>query len=172
MLELLNFQRLVQSLKKDGTNPHFKMKYATINAILNEVKPKLSDLNLVLLQPIRGGKIYTEIWGEKGLLLSTDIELPTGLTPQQLGSAITYFRRYSLVSLFALEVEDDDANEAMKFDKAKPASAPSADLTPLTPEIIAAMQKAVAAGRVGDVEKRLTKYTVTEEERLLIFKKP
>jgi hypothetical protein len=35
--------------------------------------------------------------------------LPTNLSPQQLGSAITYFRRYTLASLLALEIDDDDA---------------------------------------------------------------
>ena len=159
MLELLKFQGLVSSLKKDGTNPHFKNKYATINAILNEVKPKLTELGLVLLQPIRSGKIYTEIWNDKGLLITSDIELPTGLSPQQLGSAITYFRRYSLISLFALEAEDDDAE-----DTKRPAALPS-----ITPEIIKAMQAAVKAGRAKDVEERIKKYTLTETQKNEIF---
>jgi hypothetical protein len=37
------------------------------------------------------------------------IPLPTNLAPQPLGSAITYYRRYTLSSLLALEIDDDDA---------------------------------------------------------------
>lgn len=32
--------------------------------------------------------------------------------PQKMGSAITYYRRYALQSLFLLRAEDDDANVA------------------------------------------------------------
>ena len=32
--------------------------------------------------------------------------------PQKLGSTITYFRRYTLQSLLALNTKDDDANTA------------------------------------------------------------
>jgi len=162
MLKLLEFQKTVSSLKKDGTNPHFKKKYTTINGILDEIKPKLSKLGLTILQPIRGGKIFTEIWEEKNLLLSTDIELPKDINPQQLGSAITYFRRYSLISLFCLETEDDDANDAsapsMKQESEKKKA-------PITADIIEAMKKAVLSGRINEVEKRLENYLLTEEQK-------
>ena len=45
------------------------------------------------------------------------IELPTITDPQKLGSAITYFRRYTLQSLLALQAVDDDGNEASKAKK-------------------------------------------------------
>jgi hypothetical protein len=32
--------------------------------------------------------------------------------PQKLGSAVTYYRRYTLQSLLGLQAEDDDANSA------------------------------------------------------------
>jgi len=160
MLELLKFQELVGALKKDATNPHFKKNYSSINAILAEIKPHLTAHKLVILQPIRDGRIYTELYGEKGLLISGNIELPTGLTPQQLGSAITYFRRYSLVSMFALEAEDDDAESTQS--RAKPQTVSKQKLTP---EIIKAMKTAVAAGRTNDVLTRLAGYEITETQK-------
>jgi hypothetical protein len=36
-----------------------------------------------------------------------------------MGSAITYYRRYTLASLLALEIEDDDGNEASKKPEVK-----------------------------------------------------
>ena len=40
------------------------------------------------------------------------MELPNLQDPQKLGSAITYFRRYTLQSLLGLQAEDDDGNKA------------------------------------------------------------
>jgi hypothetical protein len=40
------------------------------------------------------------------------MELPAGLNPQQVGSCLTYYRRYTLVSLCSLQSVDDDANLA------------------------------------------------------------
>jgi len=50
------------------------------------------------------------------------MELPAGLNPQQIGSAVTYFRRYCLSSLLCLQSLDDDANMAsVPVKAAKPA---------------------------------------------------
>jgi hypothetical protein len=38
--------------------------------------------------------------------------LPNIQDPQKIGSAITYYRRYSLQSLLALQTDDDDGNKA------------------------------------------------------------
>lgn len=109
--KLLEFQKRITAIKKDGKNPHFKSSYATLHQILSEVKPILSELGLTLTQPISRGKVYTVIYEGEKQLNASSIKLPEGLSPQQLGSAITYFRRYTLASLLALEIEDDDANE-------------------------------------------------------------
>ena len=50
--KLLQFQSKVNAIKKDGKNPHFKSSYTTLNDILAEVKPLLSELGLIILQPI------------------------------------------------------------------------------------------------------------------------
>ena len=104
MKQLLEFQRKVNAIKKDGKNPHFKSTYATLTQILSEVKPILSEVGLVVLQPIKDGKVGCILLDESGKeIASSCIDLPTGLNPQQLGSAITYFRRYTLASLLSLE---------------------------------------------------------------------
>lgn len=112
--KLLQFQKRIGIIKKDATNPHFKNTYASLAQILSEVKPILSDLGLVLLQPISNNIISTVIIdSDSGDSVASTIELPTG-TPQQLGSAITYYRRYCLAGLLSLEIDDDDANIASK----------------------------------------------------------
>jgi len=110
--KLLEFQKRIQAIKKDGKNPHFKNTYATLPQILSEVKPILSDLGLTLIQPIADNAVNSIILDGEKTLIRSFIELPSGLNPQQIGSAITYFRRYTLSSLLALEIEDDDGNAA------------------------------------------------------------
>lgn len=111
--QLLQFQKKINAVKKDAINPHFKKSYATLTQILSEVKPVLSEFDILLTQPIIENKVGTELT-YSGQKLTSFIELPTNLNPQQLGSAITYFRRYTLAALLSLEIEDDDANESSK----------------------------------------------------------
>ena len=109
--KLLIFQNNVTAIKKDGKNPHFKNTYATLTQILSEVKPLLTDLGLVLIQPINHTLVSTTIIdSESGESITSSIEMPSGLNAQQVGSCITYYRRYSVASLLSLEMEDDDAN--------------------------------------------------------------
>ncbi|CAB4127014.1 Essential recombination function protein [uncultured Caudovirales phage] len=118
--KLLEFQNSIEVIKKDGKNSFFKKPdgkastYATLPNILAEVKPIINALKLVVTQPIINGEVYTVITDtESGESIDSAVPLPTGLNPQQLGSAITYFRRYTLSSLLALEIdEDDDGNKA------------------------------------------------------------
>jgi hypothetical protein len=68
---------------------------------------------LILIQPIIEGVQYTKVvdaFGED--VIESALPLPAGVNPQQLGSAITYFRRYTLQSLLSLRTTDDDANDA------------------------------------------------------------
>lgn len=110
--KLLQFQKKIGTIAKDSKNPHFKNTYASLTQILSEVKPVLSELGLTLLQPINDGKVYTTLMDGDKIVASSAIDLPINLQPQPLGSAITYFRRYTLSSLLALEIDDDDAQAA------------------------------------------------------------
>jgi hypothetical protein len=67
-----------------------------------------------ILQPIEDGLVFTRIVdAETGATVcESSLPLSGGGTPQQRGSEITYYRRYTLQSLLALEAEDDDANSA------------------------------------------------------------
>jgi len=107
--KLLEFQKAIGVIAKDSKNPHFKNTYASLTQILGEVKPVLTNLGLVLLQPINNGKVGTIIIDGTNVIAESWIDLPLNLQPQPLGSAITYFRRYTLSSLLALEIDDDDA---------------------------------------------------------------
>jgi hypothetical protein len=119
MKQLLDIQKKIKAIKKEEDNPFFHSKYFDINGLLAALKPVLNEVGVVVLQPI----VMTEsgintlktlvLNGEDGkVIVESSVALPTGLDPQKMGSAITYYRRYALQSLFLLESVDDDANSA------------------------------------------------------------
>jgi hypothetical protein len=98
---------------KNSTNPHFKNKYADINGLIETVEPVLLEHGLLLIQPIEQGLVSTLIIDiESGEKVVSSMRLPEIQDPQKVGSAVTYYRRYTLQSLLSLQAEDDDANSA------------------------------------------------------------
>lgn len=131
--KLLEFQNNIEVIKKDGKNEFFKKangkasSYATLPNILSEVKPILNALKILVTQPIINNEVLTVLIDtESGDQVQSGVLIPNGLSAQQAGSAITYFRRYTLSSLLALEIdEDDDGNLASKKADPKPAAKPA-----------------------------------------------
>jgi hypothetical protein len=98
---------------KNANNPHFKKSYADINALVESVEPILLENGLLLIQPIEQGLVSTLIIDiETGDKIVSSMRLPDIQDPQKVGSAVTYYRRYTLQSLLSLQAEDDDANSA------------------------------------------------------------
>jgi hypothetical protein len=103
----------IGKVAKNATNPHFKKSYSDINAITEAVEPILLENGLLLLQPIQGNSVCTQIICiHSNESIESCMELPAGLNPQQVGSAVTYYRRYTLSSILCLQSVDDDANLA------------------------------------------------------------
>lgn len=110
---LANAKSEIGKMSKDSSNPFFKSKYFDINQLLEHVEPLLFKYNLLVIQPIEEGKVITKIYhAESGDFVSSELELPQIADPQKVGSAITYYRRYTLASLLAIQAEDDDGNKA------------------------------------------------------------
>ena len=68
---------------------------------------------MLLLQPIEDDKQYSRIIDLDGGIVESSLALPTNLDAQKIGAAITYYRRYTLVSLLGLQAKDDDGNDAI-----------------------------------------------------------
>lgn len=114
-LKLAEVKREVGKVSKNSKNPHFKNTYADLNALIDAVEPILLEKGLLMLQPIQNGNVTTIIIDcESSESIESVIALPVLSDPQKLGSAITYFRRYTLQSLLSLQAEDDDGNKASK----------------------------------------------------------
>lgn len=118
--KLFELKSELGKISKDSTNPFFKSKYFDINSLLEHVEPLASKHGLLILQPIREGFVVTEIINpEDGEKVTSQIKLSDYTDPQKMGSAITYFRRYTLQSLLGLQAEDDDGNRASQPTKTK-----------------------------------------------------
>lgn len=118
MDKILKIQGEIGVLIKDKENPYFKSQYLDINSLLDQLIPLLVRHNLVVVQPIdisfEKNTLTTIIFdGDKEIIRSSML-LPDIQDPQKMGSAITYYRRYALQSLFLLRAEDDDGNSASK----------------------------------------------------------
>lgn len=93
--------------------------YADLEAVFEMLQPLLEKNDLAVIQvPASGSSggcsIETRIVHVSGDTLSGVITIPTSRQndPQSFGAAMTYARRYSLMAMFGMVTEDDDADGA------------------------------------------------------------
>jgi len=106
----------IENPKKDATNPAFRSQYATLEEVLAQVKPVLLKHGLALVQTVDGNELSTYLIDGEGvqMVIGRYPLEPDKQTPQGMGSAITYARRYALKGVFGLAEVDDDGNAASK----------------------------------------------------------
>ena len=151
----------IGKVTKNANNPHFKKSYADLNAIIEAVEPILLENGLLLLQPIHGNSVCTQIIDvESGNMIESCMDLPTGIDPQKMGSAITYYRRYTLQSILSLQAVDDDGNMASEPVKEQPKVKPKESLS------TERFNNALAKIKAGDykVEELRAKFNLTKEQ--------
>jgi hypothetical protein len=109
----------IPPIKATGINAHLKNAYLTLGDIIAGVRPTLSKNGLAISQrPLvtsAGAGCITTILHKDGGSFETSLLLPVAQsTPQAIGSAITYARRYTLTGLLGIAADiDDDAEAAM-----------------------------------------------------------
>lgn len=126
--KILNVQSELGAIVRDTSNPFFKSKYFDVNTVIATLKPLLIKHGLVVLQPLshvgeRPALVTQIIDTTDGQTVMSECLLPDNADAQKMGAIITYFRRYSLVSMFLIEGEDDDdANSASPVAQTAPKS--------------------------------------------------
>ena len=132
---LAKAQSELENPTKDATNPHFRSKYATLDAGLNIVRSVLSKHGISVTQPtgFEDGvlMLYTRLACAGQWIQS---EYPVSQFPvkqQELGSCLTYSRRYSLFSLVGIAGEEDDDANAVTSPTPAPKRAPKAETVQL-----------------------------------------
>jgi hypothetical protein len=114
----------LSNVPKTASNPYFKSKYAPLDAIVDATRPVLAKYGLaVMQQPLfmeGSAGVETTILHKDGHSTTTTLLLPLkDQSPQGVGSAITYARRYALAAVLGLATEeDDDGNVGTGLSKA------------------------------------------------------
>ena len=161
----------VGRISKDSSNPFFKSKYFDINSLLLHVEPIIQKNGLLLLQPIQDGLVKSIIYDTNGFSIESGIALPELNDPQKLGSAITYYRRYTLQSLLALQAEDDDANLASNKSVSNNAKETEQDkkwLNKNTPEFSKAIEYLKNGGNLETIENKYKLAKAVKDELLKV----
>lgn len=111
-VKLAKAKKSIGAIAKKNKNSFFKSNYEDINEILEHIEPVLLENDLLIVQPIEDNRVITKLIDiDTGLSIESYLTLPEGLTnSQDIGGAITYYRRYTLKSLLALRAEDDDGD--------------------------------------------------------------
>lgn len=105
---------------KSANNPHFRSKYADLASVTDACMPALNEAGIAVIQPTTDDESgrYVEtilIHGESGESLKCRVPLLVSKQDMQgYGSAVTYARRYGLMSMAGIAPEDDDGNAAAK----------------------------------------------------------
>ena len=157
----------VGRISKDNSNPFFKSKYFDVNSLLLHVEPIIQKNGLLLLQPIQDNLVKSIILDTNGFSIESAIVLPELNDPQKLGSAITYYRRYTLQSLLALQAEDDDANLASKKVEVK-AEEDLKWLNKNTPEFSKAIEYLKNGGNIATIEGKYKMTKAVKDELLKV----
>lgn len=118
-LALAKAQRSIKGALKDTNNPHFKSQYADLASVWDSCHEHLNDNGICVVQSteVFDGKmqLVTRLIHSSGQWFRSEWPVrPQQDTPQGLGSAVTYARRYSLAAMagVAPRGDDDDGNAA------------------------------------------------------------
>jgi hypothetical protein len=128
---LLAAQAQIGPVPKGAKNPHFQSRYADLSDVLEAVRGPLAAHEILVLNPVRPEgdgrlEIACVLMHASGQWVRSRIVLPANvLKPQEIGSALTYYRRYLLAALLSVATEDDDGTAA-----SRPAPATPAGVTP------------------------------------------
>jgi hypothetical protein len=160
---LTKAQGELRAIQKDSKNPHFKNSYASLDAILETVRPTLAKHGLALVQGAtapsydEAGRV-TAIVVETMLVHASGEHLTNGcvipiakVDPQGAGGAMTYGRRYGVSALLALATDEDDDGNVASARPVAPAGRPTAQSAPAqaagsVPPAIAEAAAALDAG--------------------------
>ena len=130
----------------DSKNPHFGNRFASLLADSKVLRPALAKHGLAYRQTVEiaansgAAFVYTIVYGKSDnpeddcdYIRLASVPIKVVDNPQQMGSALTYAKRYCLLAAFGLVGDEDDDAEAATAParkQAKKASKPKASTPP------------------------------------------
>jgi hypothetical protein len=115
--------------KKSGQAVRYSYAYADLADIIEAIRPALAANGLSYVQPIVQSngdlRLVTRLLHTSGQWIESVYPLESYDKPQEMGSAITYARRYALTALIGVAAEeDDDGATAQASERAPKSSRP------------------------------------------------
>jgi hypothetical protein len=158
---LSDAQAEMEGASKSSANPFFKSKYADLSSVWEACRGPLTKYGLSVIQSpeVTGNlvSVETRLLHESGQWIAGVVSCTAkDASPQSVGSAITYLRRYALQSFAGVAPEDDDAEAAQGRRKPQEAAKPDVpagfsdwldDLSVLADEGTARLEKAWKASK-------------------------
>lgn len=132
---LAKAQGVIANPAFDAVNPHFKNRYATLGAHIDAVRGAFPANGLSVVQAIETPErdrvsLTTRILHSSGQWIESTVSASTGAKVQEIGSTVTYLRRYALAAIVGIVGEEDDDGESDRSTRerapvARPAAAPA-----------------------------------------------
>ena len=159
---------------KDRRNPHFNSDYADLTAGLKVIRPAIAahGLSVVQMTRVNGDMMLldTRLLHSSGQWIECEYPVcKVGIPPQQVGSALTYARRYALFSLVGIagENDDDDGNGAQNGN-GNARSSPAAEPAYQSPDALRAQAWGLDHDQIAHIERELRD---TESDRGAFLKR-
>jgi hypothetical protein len=110
---LAKAQKNFKTVLKDKTakGEKFSYKYADLSSVLEMVVPCLAEQGIAFTQPLRreGDKTYvvTRIQLGDEFLEDAGLPIPSQVRPQELGTFLSYYRRYGVSTFLGIAADED-----------------------------------------------------------------
>ena len=163
---LMNFQSAMPTLPQNTKG--YGYTYTDLLTIINTAQPILADHGLVITQPIAGTKINTilhHIPSKEEICSFVDIPQHVILkgmnTFQIFGSALTYFRRYSYISILSIVSDADLDASGTEIKPAKVSNALPTLSDPDFKKLIGALGKEDKNGNLIDDNYAVQRYSLS-----------
>ena len=106
----------------------YSYSYADLARVFDAVRDPFAANGLAITQVMtsESDKLFllTRLLHTSGEWIEGAYPIPANLTGQQLGSALTYARRYSLSAIAGIAADDDDDGQAAEKERPKPPAKP------------------------------------------------
>jgi len=130
---------------KNSKNPHFRSTYANLESVWDACREQLSSNNLSVIQTVgvieNKPTLTTMLLHSSGEFIQNTVVLPTTKPgPQEIGSCLTYMKRYCLAAIVGVSDSDDDGeaaeNRPQEKEQKQPEAPRYAPPTTKTPEVV------------------------------------
>lgn len=171
---LCKAQAVMGGALKDSANPFFKSKYADLESVWSACRQALTNNGLSVVQGTDGTDVNvgvsTRLIHVSGQWIESTVWMtPKDGSPQAVGSAITYARRYGLAAMTGIYQTDDDAESAqgriVKPMQHSPAPEPEYEVDrEIVEEYAATVRDLIAKNDVGGMQAM--KYDLRDDETM------